>query len=268
MKQKQIAVITGASSGIGKEFAVQLKSFGKFDEVWVIARRLDRLEALTEEIPFPIKPIALELSKAESFTEYEKLLETEKPAVKLLINCSGFGIFDSVVDTPIEKNLNMIDLNCKAVVGMCQTTIPYMPKNSNIINVSSISSYQPVPFVNIYAATKVFVKQFSRALVYEVRKQKIKVTAVTPYWTKTEFFNRAVDPNDDPVVKKYAVMYEPKKVVKQAYKDARKGKQVSMYGFQTRATIALAYILPDRAIMLYWMTQQKLWNRGIRKLEK
>ena len=90
---KNIAVITGASSGIGKEFAMQLKNNGTFDEVWLIARNKEKLEEVKKEIPFTTKTISLDLSKTESIDEYENLLKEEEVNVKLLINCSGFGKF-------------------------------------------------------------------------------------------------------------------------------------------------------------------------------
>ena len=96
---KNIAVITGASSGIGKKFAETLKDQGQFDEVWVIARRLERLEELKNVIPFPIKPIALDLSDKASFKPYETLLSLEKPNITMLINCSGYGKFSATTET-------------------------------------------------------------------------------------------------------------------------------------------------------------------------
>ena len=87
----KIAIVTGASSGMGREFVYALDSEGKYDEIWVIARRLDRLESLKTECKTPIRPIALDLGKAESFDTYRALLETEKPDVSVLVNCAGFG---------------------------------------------------------------------------------------------------------------------------------------------------------------------------------
>lgn len=255
---KNIAIITGASSGIGKYFAETVDTAGKFDEVWVIARSLDRLEALRDTVPFPTRAIALDLSEKTSYAEFGKLLEEEMPNVQLLINCSGFGKFCATLDAPLETNLNMIDLNCEAIVALCQLSIPYMETGAKIINIASVAAFQPIPYINVYGATKAFVLSYSRALNREMKSRGISVTAVCPFWTKTEFFNRAVAAEKDPVVKKYVAMYEPQQIVTRAWRDMKKGKDVSMYGFIARAQTLLTKLLPHKIIMSVWQNQQKL----------
>lgn len=164
---KKIAVITGASSGIGKEFATRISEYGELDEVWVIARNMQKLEELRSKIPFSLKTISLDLSKNESFEEYEKLLSEEKPFIKLLINCSGFGKFQATEKVPVSENLNMVNLNCIALLAMTQISLKYMGEGSDIIEISSVAAYQPVPYINVYAATKAFVLSFSRGLSRE-----------------------------------------------------------------------------------------------------
>ena len=258
MERKRIAVVTGASSGIGKRFAETLERAGSFDEVWVIARRLDRLEALKETLKFPVRPVALDLSDRESFAKYDSLLKEENPDVALLINCSGFGKFAATVDVPLSDNLNMVDLNCEAVMAMCQLTLPYMKSGARIISIASVAAYQPIPYINVYAATKAFVLSFSRALAREVRKSGITVTAVCPFWTKTEFFNRAKKGDADDIVKKYTAMYEPEQIVKRAWRDALRGRDISRFGFVAIAQGVLAKILPHSLVMNVWQRQQKL----------
>lgn len=124
---KKIAVITGASSGMGKRFAETVDQYGAFDEVWVIARQQDKLEALRATVPFPVRVLAMDLTDRASFDTYRSALAEEPVQVGLLMNCSGYGKFGAVLDTPLEVNLNMTDLNCQAVVAMCQITAPYMP---------------------------------------------------------------------------------------------------------------------------------------------
>lgn len=255
---KKIAIVTGASSGLGKKFVELLCEYDSFDEVWAIARRKEKLEKLKEETPFPVKPIALDLSDRSSFKIFDALLQEEKPKVALLVNCSGFGKFGATVDTPLQENLNMTDLNCQAVVALCQLTLPYMQAGARIVNVASVAAFQPIPYINVYGATKAFVLSFSRALNRELKKQKISVTAVCPFWTKTEFFNRAVDAEKDAVVKKYVAMYTPEQIVKRAFRDVKKGKDVSKFGFIARFQAALAKILPHSFVMSYWQRQQNL----------
>ena len=255
---KNIAVITGASSGIGKKFAETLKDQGKFDEVWVIARRKERLEALKSLIPFPVKSIALDLSDKASFKTYETLLSIENPNIRLLINCSGYGKFCATMDASVEDNLNMMDLNCGAVLAMCQLSIPYMEKGAKIINIASVAALQPIPYINVYGATKSFVLSFSRALHRELKRDGISVMAVCPFWTKTDFFDRAIDEDKERVVKKYIAMYTPEQIVSRAWSDLKKGKDVSMYGFKARGQALLVKLLPHSFVMSVWMKQQEL----------
>ena len=254
---KKIAVITGASSGMGRRFAETLSESGEnFDEVWVIARRKDRLEEL--KLDYPVKPLALDLTDRASFNTYGELLRTEAPDVRLLINCSGYGKFCATFDVPLEVNLNMTDLNCQALQAMCQLTASYISEGGKIINIASVAAFQPIPYINVYGATKAFVLSYSRALNRELNKKGISVMAVCPFWTRTEFFDRAVAADKDAVVKKYAAMYQPEQIVGRAWRDLRRGKDVSKFGFVARAQAALTKLLPHRMVMDIWMNQQKL----------
>ncbi|MGN1094861.1 MAG: SDR family NAD(P)-dependent oxidoreductase [Eubacteriales bacterium] len=257
---KNIAVITGASGGIGKEFALRIAEYGNPDEVWVIARSLDKLEALKNEIPFPVRPLSLDLTKEESFKKYEELLEEEKPNIKLLVNCSGFGKFNSVENVPLEDNLDMVRLNCSALLAMTQISLKFMSEGSDIIEIASIAAYQPVPYIGVYAATKAFVLSFSRSLNREVKNRGIHVMAVCPFWTKTNFFDRAINKDDgNVIVKKYVAMYTPSQIVGKAYRDIKKkNKDVSMYGATAKLQTLGAKLMPHSFVMNVWQNQQKL----------
>ena len=252
---KTIAIITGASSGMGKCFVETLDEYGQFDEVWAVARRREVLETLL--CPCPVKPVALDLTDAKALDEYKLLLEREKPRVGLLINAAGYGKFDAVMDLPLEENLGMTDLNCRALIAMCQLTVPYMEKGGLIINIASMAAFQPIPYIAVYGATKAFVLSYSRALNRELKD--IDVMAVCPYWTKTAFFDRAVSASG--VVKKYAVMYKPEDIVAQTWKDAKKRREVSVYGFTAKGQKLLVKLLPHSFVMNVWMKQQKLRAR-------
>ena len=254
----KIAVITGASSGMGRKFAETLSQYGSFDEVWAIARRRDRLDELAASLPYPVKPVALDLSDRNALAQYAELLDREKPVVGLLINASGFGKFGATLDIPLADQQNMVDLNCIALMSMCHMTVPYMPRGSQIINIASVGAFQPIPYINVYGASKAFVLRFSRALNKELRPRGIRVMAVCPFWTKTEFFDRAIDKGQETVVKKYAAMYTADEIISQAWRDAKKGKDVSKFGFIAKGQIALVQALPHSIIMDIWMKQQKL----------
>ena len=255
---KKIAVITGASSGMGKRFAETVDRYGTFDEVWVIARHEAQLEALRATVPFPVRVLALDLTDRGSFDVYAAALAETPVEVGLLMNCSGYGKFQAACETPLAQNLNMVDLNCEALMAMCQLTIPYMHAGAQIINIASVAACQPVPYISVYAASKAFVLSYSRSLNRELDDKDISVMAVCPFWTKTEFFDHAVVNEEKPVVKKYAAMYEPQQIVARAWRDAKRGKDVSKYGFVARLQMALVKLLPHGLVMDIWLSQQKL----------
>ena len=133
-----------------------------------------------------------------------------------------------------------------------------MTKGANIVNIASVAAFQPIPYINVYAASKAYVLSFSRGLYMELKPEGIHVMAVCPFWTKTNFFNRAVDKNKESVVKKYTAMYEPYMIVNRTWRDLKRKKDVSKYGFVARFQALLCKMLPHSFIMRYWMRQQKL----------
>lgn len=253
---KKIAIITGASSGMGKEVALTLTKNYSVDEMWIIARDEKRLEEVASHISIPVKIVSMDLTKADEFDKYEKLLKKEQPEVKILVNASGYGKFEKTTNISEADNIGMIKLNCEALTRMCLKTLPYISKDGKIVNFASVAAFQPVPYINVYAATKAYVLSFSRALNAEVKKEEISVMAVCPFWTKTNFFKRAVSENE--VVKKYIAMYESKDVVNRLWRDLKKRKDVSKYGFIARGQVLLCKLLPHKLIMKIWMNQQKL----------
>ena len=255
--QKKIAVITGASSGMGREFVLALDKQQEFDELWLIARRRDKLEALASETRAPVRAISLDLGVQTEIDKYKELLETEKPDVRVLVNAAGFGKFKAFSDLTLEEQLSMIDLNDKALVSMTYLTLPYMKEGSCIYQLGSLSSFQPVPYINVYGASKAFVLSFSRALNKELKKQKrgIKVMAVCPGWVSTDFFDRAVVDNDTIVY--YNRFYTAEAVIKRALRDMKKGKDVSICGFPVRTQVLATKLLPHGIVMEIWCKQQK-----------
>lgn len=227
-----------------------------FDEVWVIARGREKLEAL--DLPWPKRVISLDLSERASYDEYAKLLADEGAEVTLLVNASGFGRFAATEDISLADSLNMVDLNAQALMAMCHLTLPYMKSGAKIVNIASVAAFQPIPYINVYAASKAFVLSFSRGLNREVRKRGISVLAVCPFWTKTAFFDRAIAKDSDAIVKKYTAMYYPEQIVKRAWHDLKRGKDVSKFGFVARAQALGCKLLPHTLIMDIWQNQQKL----------
>ena len=252
-----IAIVTGASSGMGREFVYALDRENKYDEIWAIARRRDRLEALVGECKTRVVPIPLDLAKADSFADYRALLAEKQPNVSVLVNGAGFGKFGTYAEIDTEVACEMIDLNCKALVRMTEYTLPYMQSGAHILQLDSLSSFQPVPYIGVYGATKAFVLSYSRALNVELRPRGIKVMAICPGWVKTDFFDRAKTDCTDAVTY-YNVLYEAKDVVATAMKDMYKPKKdVSIHGFPVKAQVLAVKLLPHRLVMHIWMKQQK-----------
>lgn len=255
---KNIAIITGASSGMGRIFAQTLHTHGAYDEVWAIARSAGPLEALGESVKFPVRPIAMDLTRAEELGKLRALLEAEKPRVALLINCSGYGRFDAFEDTSLEDCLGMIDLNCRALTAVTHMALPYMDAGCEVLNIASVAAFQPVPWIGVYGASKAYVLSFSRALARELGRRGIRVFAVCPFWTKTAFFGRAVDDGKPAVVKKFVAMYEPEYIVRYAWRRMKGRGDHCIPGFKAKLQVLAVKVLPHKLVMDVWQKQQKL----------
>lgn len=256
---KKIAIVTGASSGIGKEFFLELIAREpSLEEVWVIARSEDKLLALQELSPIPLRVLALDLSKTESIAVLETALQSETPDIRYLICASGFGRFSAVDDDNREVLENMVDLNCRSIVGVTKAAAPYLSQGSVALLIASVAAFQPIPYIATYAASKAFVLSYGRAWNRELKKSRgARCLCVCPFWTKTAFFGRALSSNK--VVKKYAVMYEPKQIVTRAFKDLKKkNRDVSIYGAYTKAQTLLIKLFPHKWVINIWLNQQKL----------
>lgn len=251
----KIAVITGASSGMGREFVHQLTAQQAFDEVWLIARRKEKLEQLAVELDVPARIVALDLTSNAAFDEYSALLKEHNPQISVLVNASGYGKFEAFTNIKLDEQLEMIDLNDKALVAMTYLSLPYMSKGSQVYQIGSLSSFQPVPYISVYGASKAFVLSFTRAVNAELRHTGIKMMAVCPGWVKTEFFDRAV--TDESVITYYNKFFTAGQVVTRALKDMKKGKDVSVVGLSIRAQVLLTKLLPHRLVMKIWLKQQK-----------
>lgn len=251
----KIAVITGASSGIGREFVRQLDADERFDELWLVARRRERLEELQSEVRAPIRALALDLTQQESLDAYAALLEEHKPEIAVLVNASGFGHFGAFADLTLQEQLDMVDLNVKALLSMTYLSLPYLSAGSRVYQMGSMSSFQPVPWINVYGATKAFVLSFSRSLNVEWKSRGIRVMAVCPFWVRTEFFDRA---KTDDTISYYSRFYESPDVVRRALTDMKRGRDVSVCGVYARNQRRLVKLLPHRLVMKVWCHQQKL----------
>ena len=255
---KNIAIVTGASSGMGREFVLQLSQYVQVDEIWAIARRKEALEALNAEVSVPVRPIPLDLSETASFTAVAKLLEEEKPNVKLLVNAAGFGKFGAYHKVTLEDDCKMIDLKCKAVLAMTRIVLPYMASGSHVLQLDSLSAFQPVPYITTYGATKAFVLSYTRAMNQELKAKGIRMMAMNPGWVKTEFFNHAFQTNGDNEVQYFDRLYEAKDCVATGLKDLYKSKKdYSVHGLPVKVQVFMVKLVPHSLVMKIWLNQQK-----------
>ena len=188
-------LITGASSGIGEAFARKLAARGR--NVLLVARSEDKLITLCSELgrssSIRAQYVALDLSLPESPAQLFEEVEKRGLVIQMLINNAGFGSFGEFTKQDLARELNMIDLNIKALVELTYRFLIPMRKRGQgtIINVASTAAFQPIPFMTTYAATKAFVLSFSEALWEENRQHGIHVMALCPGVTETNFFEAA-----------------------------------------------------------------------------
>lgn len=253
---KNIAIVTGATGGFGREFIKLLLKKQNLDEIWAIARNNDKLLNLIDEFGNKIKIFSYDLTSLDCIKNFQTKLNNDIK-IKYLINNAGYAKFCSYDELDIDASLNMINLNVSSVVAMGLACIPFMEKGSRIINISSQSSFLPLPYLNIYSATKVFVRHYSRALNVELKDKEITVTAVCPGWMKTNLYDAAKVDNAQKVVNSFDGITTPDKVAKKALEDADKGKSLSIYGFFSNATHLAGKILPQSLLMKFWNITQK-----------
>lgn len=246
---KTIAVITGASSGMGKKYVEKLcVKQVKFDEIWLVARRSEPMQKLAEQFPqYQFKILSLDLTKQQDIAVYELELKKESVRVKLLINNAGFGKTGAFYKAEPEQQLGMIDVNVKALTAITHISLKYMKKGSRIINMASVAGFIPQPYFAVYAATKAYVISFSRALRAELKERGIRVLTVCPGPVETEFFQNAGPVN----VLKKGFFEEADKVVSKALNDLNKGKEISVKGIPMNALRIIAKILPHSFIMAF-----------------
>lgn len=243
-----ITIITGASSGMGREFAVQLDGlFSNMDEIWLIARRKQRLEELSRRLKTKCRIIDMDVTDPVYMRQFSELLKIARPRICMLVNCAGFGLMGAVEDLSLEEQLAMIDLNCRALTDMTYRCLPYMRKNGRIIQLASSAAFLPQENFAVYAATKSYVLSFSRALHEELKERGICVTSVCPGPVDTEFFRIAEKYGKTLAVKKLT-MVSPQRVVRKAIRDCRKKEPVSVCSFPIQAFHVLSKLFPNRVL--------------------
>lgn len=246
----KIAVVTGASSGMDREMIIQLwEHFDGFDEMWIIARRRERMDQLDCQLGVALRKFPLDLTLDRDRQILERALELEKPEVKFLVNAAGFGKIGKVEALSLYDETDMVRLNCEALCAVTHMVLPYMTGNSRIIQFASSAAFLPQPGFAVYSATKAFVLSYSRALNQELRGRNIYVTAVCPGPVRTEFFDIAETTGEIPLYKRL-VMANPRRVVAKAIRDSVAGRDISVYGVTMKAFRLLCKALPHRWLLL------------------
>ena len=250
---KRIAIITGATGGIGREFVRQVSGY-ELDEIWAIGRNEVKLKELSDTYGERIITVATDLSEISGIEKIERMLSEQKPEVRFLINNAGIAKMAACQTFSQEEIIRTIDVNCKAPVLLCNLCIPYMKQGSNILNIASASAFQPNPYINLYAASKAFERNYSRALNVELEGTGITVTAVCPGWVDTELLPKEL--NGKKV--KYPGIVTAERVVRTALKDAEKKRDMSVCSLYVKCQHMNVKFMPQRLVM-------KIWTGAIKK---
>jgi short-subunit dehydrogenase len=246
---KQTVLITGASSGIGEELA-RLFARDGFDLI-LVARSGDKLTKLASELEekhrIRVKTIAKDLGERNAPREVHEEVKKEGLTVDILVNNAGFGLYGEFIHTDLEQELNMIDLNVRALTELTKLFLPGMVerKQGGILNVSSAAAFQPGPLLAVYYATKAYVLHFSEALANELEGTGVTVTALCPGPTATNFSQRA-----GLVASKLfdSGVMDVKTVAKAGYRGFILGKPVVIPGFRNRLLTFSVRLIPRRLV--------------------
>lgn len=244
-----IILITGASSGIGKEFALQMdEHFSNIDEFWLVARDYEKLTELSNTLKHKCRIFPCDITQNDSLELIEDTLIIKNATVRMLVNCAGYGIMGAFSEQELYTEVGMIRLNCEALTNMTHRMIPYMRKGSRIIQLASSAAFIPQADFAVYAATKSYVLSFSRALAEELRPAGIYVTSVCPGPVDTPFFDIAEANGSTLAIKKYT-MVSARKVVTQALRDSYHKLDMSVCSLPILALQLGAKMLPQGPIL-------------------
>ena len=255
---KRIALVTGASSGLGREFAVQIDAMQVVDEIWLVARNEEALNTVAAALSTPARIIVADLTSKADIAAIALALGDAQPRVSYLVNAAGFGKFGDWQTISDEAVDAMIDLNCRGLVDMTRAALPYMDRGSRIIEVASAAAFVPLPHMNVYAATKAFVLRYTRALRWELHGTGITATALCPTWVKTGFEATARDSAGGRDVGHLFGEQSAATVVRRALCANRAHLAVACANPQAAALRLVGKVVPDCITMAGWNILRRL----------
>lgn len=255
---KRIALVTGGSSGLGREFAVQIDAMQVVDEVWLVARDEGALNAVAAALSTPARIIVADLTNKDDIAAIAAALDDARPRVSYLVNAAGFGKFGDWQTISDEAVDAMIDLNCRGLVDMTRAALPYMDRGSRIIEVASAAAFVPLPHMNVYAATKAFVLRYTRALRWELHGTGITATALCPTWVKTGFEATARDSAGGRDVGHLFGEQSASTVVRRALCANKAHLAVACASPQSAALRLIGKVVPDCVTMAGWDILRRL----------
>lgn len=267
MTKSNAALITGASSGIGRCFARELAyQADKYNvqEIWIVARREERLKTLKSEIEestsVRVHYLVADLADTKSYPqivqEFADTQQGETRELTYLINAAGWGDLRSVQSSSVEQLTNMVHVNCGAVVALTRAFLPYMQKGSHIIMMASGLALLPYPGAAVYSATKSFVLSFSQALRHELKEKSVTCTAVCPKAVATEFFDHSQGVQDVALQFQRFGLEKPIDVVRRALRDSSKNSPLSISSVNVRALQLAVRFLPLSCIWRVMMVKK------------
>ena len=247
---RPLALVTGASSGIGLELATLLASDG-YDLV-LVARRRERLEqianGLHSEFGVAATVLPRDLADPDGARDVARELDARGQAVDVLVNDAGFGVSGFFAETPLERELAMIRVNVVALTELTKAVLPRMlaRRRGRILNVASTAAFQPGPLMAVYYATKAYVLSFSEALANEVAGSGVTVTALCPGPTVTEFQTAAGV--EGTRLFHSLLVSDARTVARAGYRGMRRGKRVVIPGFGNRLLVVAERATPRRMV--------------------
>ncbi len=244
---KQIALISGASGGIGREITACLA--GAVDEVWLLGQDASRLAACAAATPCPARTFSFDMRDPGGLAPVREALSAEGVQVTWLVACAGLGVYGPFRDKPAATARDSIAVNCAGVTDLVHTALPYMVAGGHIVTLASAAAFVPQPRFAVYAASKSFVLSFSRALREELRVQGISVTAVCPGPVETDFITRS---GNEMTRAKRRALLAPRRVAKAAVQAARRGHGVCIPGFSMKCAYLASKVIPHRWLVRFF----------------